>query len=239
MKITKLKLKKIIQEAAEEINLAPPSVPRGIGTTADPSSPFTRFHEIMRGTVPKTGLLDLAQACETGEGSCHGIDGFASDALFELMKTHDEYKASKRGNLPQDLLRALEILKAENYTAGAAALLKAGYEEFEKIFPHRLHALQENKLTKSKLKQIVQEELSAIREDDDSYWGKYEDEEYPPAPWDEPEPTIGTGDSLDELLTELFNVRTHAKGLEQYEAASHIDMAIDILETSISSRPEK
>ena len=43
------------------------------------------------------------------------------------------------------------------------------------------------KLTKSKFKQIIQEELSAIREDDDSYWGKYEAEEHPAAPWDEPE----------------------------------------------------
>ena len=43
------------------------------------------------------------------------------------------------------------------------------------------------KLTKPKLKQIIQEELSAIREDDDSYWGKYEDEEYPAAAWDEPD----------------------------------------------------
>ena len=93
------------------------------------------------------------------------------------------------------------------------------------------------KLTKPKLKQIIQEELSAIREDDDSYWGKYEDEEYPAAPWDEPEPAIGTGDSLDELLTELFNVRTRAKDLEQYEVAGRIDMAIDILETNISSGP--
>ena len=46
------------------------------------------------------------------------------------------------------------------------------------------------------------------------------------------------GGSLDELLTELFNIRTHAKNLEQYEVAGHIDTAINALEIAISSGSE-
>ena len=74
------------------------------------------------------------------------------------------------------------------------------------------------KITKTKLKHIIKEvykELTPAR----------------------PVHTVGVEDPLDDLLTELFNVRTRAKDLEQYEVAGRIDMAIDILETNISSGP--
>jgi hypothetical protein len=41
--------------------------------------------------------------------------------------------------------------------------------------------ISDMKITKTQLKQIIKEEL------DDSPWGKWEDEEYPNAPWDEDE----------------------------------------------------
>ena len=37
------------------------------------------------------------------------------------------------------------------------------------------------------------------------------------------------------LLAELFNIRSRAKKIEQYEVAGHIDAAINALEISISS----
>ena len=66
------------------------------------------------------------------------------------------------------------------------------------------------KLTKSKLKQIIKE-----------HW--------------EPPPVDSV--ALDDLLRALFNARTQAKDLQQWDVAGHIDEAINLLEISISSGP--
>jgi len=64
------------------------------------------------------------------------------------------------------------------------------------------------KITKSQLKQIIQEELGGM-----------------------PDKKA----AMDELLTVLFKVRTQAKSLEQWDVAGHVDEAINLLELSISS----
>jgi|ETNvirenome_6_85_1030632.scaffolds.fasta_scaffold08389_3 hypothetical protein len=53
------------------------------------------------------------------------------------------------------------------------------------------------KITKTQLKQIIKEEL------DDSPWGKWEDEEYPNAPWDEEPPMDGASRGRYDDLFEV------------------------------------
>lgn len=71
------------------------------------------------------------------------------------------------------------------------------------------------KLTKSKLKQIILEEFTENTH--------------------RTLPSIPTVEKLNDLLGQLFNIRTQAKNIQQYEVAGYIDRAINELEIVISS----
>ena len=86
-------------------------------------------------------------------------------------------------------------------------------------------------LTKSQLKQIIKEAIANIEK------GGYK-EKTPARPVHSVQ-YRDPGTSPDDLLTQLFNIRTQAKGLEQYEVAGHIDKAIETLEIAISSGLER
>tara|TARA_R110001583_G_scaffold131764_1_gene283612 strand:+ start:366 stop:617 length:252 start_codon:yes stop_codon:yes gene_type:complete len=81
------------------------------------------------------------------------------------------------------------------------------------------------KITKSKLKKLVKEAYESYKE-------------LTPARPVNPVQYKEVGETLDDLLTELFNIRTRAKKLEQYNVAGHIDEAINALEIAISSGSE-
>jgi hypothetical protein len=82
------------------------------------------------------------------------------------------------------------------------------------------------KITKSKLKQIIKEELLEVMVDTDNDGID-----------DKRELAVVDKDPLDEILTQLFNLRNQYKTSEQYEVAGYIDEAIDKLERAASSVP--
>ena len=87
------------------------------------------------------------------------------------------------------------------------------------------------KISKSRLKQIIKEELSFVLDEIDT------DEDGIP---DETELAVVdkgelSGNSLDEVLTQLFDLRKQHKVKEQWEVAGFIDEAIESLERAISS----
>ena len=167
MKITKNTLKQLIREEINEIGLPEPEL--------DPESPFARFYEIMDGHGEGWGLIDRVERCmqdPIGAGKCSDIANAASDALYELRRNmssenHDRFRPlwaalAYLSDIPQNP----EVHAGWKLNPRTIEDLKSGFEIFKQEKPHRSIALEEKKITKKQLTQIIREELETVLTED-------------------------------------------------------------------------
>ena len=163
MKITKNTLKQLIREEINEIGLPEPEL--------DPESPFARFYEIMDGHGEGWGLIDRVERCiqdPAGAGKCSDISNAASDALYELRRNmssenHDRFRPlwaalAYLSDIPQNP----EVHAGWKLNPRTIEDLKSGFEIFKQEKPHRSIALEEKKITKKQLTQIILEEFEGL-----------------------------------------------------------------------------